>query len=148
MGRLNQGLVATLSRERFDVTVLSVGDPRDEVAQFFRANADRYIVLPPALSAARDAIAAEKLDILFYADLGMDPVTYSLAFSRLAPVQCVTWGHSVTSGVGTIDYYISSAEFEDESAPEHYSEQLVRLLTSAICYEPPTLRQPRQREDF
>src|SRR5205814_8494595 len=139
MGRLNQGLVATLSRERFDVTVLSVGDPRDEVAQFFRANADRYVVLPPALSAARHAIAAEKLDILFYADLGMDPVTYSLAFSRLAPVQCVTWGHPVTSGIGTIDYFISSHSLDPPGNEAHYTEELVRLKSLAVYYYRPQL---------
>ncbi len=39
------------------------------------------------------------LDILFYPDLGMTPLTYFLAFARLAPVQCVSWGHPVTTGI-------------------------------------------------
>jgi predicted O-linked N-acetylglucosamine transferase (SPINDLY family) len=48
----------------------------------------------------------------------------------LAPVQCVTWGHPVTTGIPAIDYFISSRDLEaDEAvrAQDHYSERLVRL---------------------
>jgi predicted O-linked N-acetylglucosamine transferase (SPINDLY family) len=93
-------------------------------------------------------ILQQQLDVLFYADLGMHKFTYALAFSRLAPVQCLTWGHSVTSGVPAIDYYISSAEFENESAQKYYSEELVRLPTSASAYERPSLQVPKRRADF
>jgi protein O-GlcNAc transferase len=57
----------------------------------------------------------------------MDPFGYFLAFSRLAPVQCAMLGHPVTSGIASIDYFISSALFEREDAQDHYSERLVRL---------------------
>ena len=36
-------------------------------------------------------------------------------------------GHPVTSGIASIDYFISSALFEREDAQDHYSEHLVRL---------------------
>lgn len=32
-------------------------------------------------------MAWEKLDVLVYPDLGMEPLTYFMAFARLAPVQ-------------------------------------------------------------
>ena len=37
----------------------------------------------------------------------MESLTYFLAFARLARVQCVTLGHPVTSGIPTIDYFLS-----------------------------------------
>ena len=99
-----------------------------------------YVEVPTNLPAARQAIAGQRLDVLYYADIGMDPVTYSLAFSRLAPVQCVTWGHPVTTGLDTIDYFISMDAAEPEDAAEHYTETLVRLKALSVYYyrpEPP-----------
>jgi predicted O-linked N-acetylglucosamine transferase (SPINDLY family) len=101
------------------------------------------------LAAMRERVAAARLDVLFYTDIGMEPCTYFLAFSRLAPVQCVTFGHPVTTGIPNIDYFISSASLEPPGAQEHYSETLVLLagLPSVIQRPKPTGAVP-QREDF
>jgi len=48
--------------------------------------------------------------------------TMQIAGLRLAPVQCTAWGHPVTSGLPTIDYYLSSQLMEPENAQAHYSE--------------------------
>ena len=37
---------------------------------------------------------------------------FYLAFARLAPIQITTWGHSETSGIDTVDYFVSSKYFE------------------------------------
>jgi protein O-GlcNAc transferase len=66
----------------------------------------------------------------------MDKVTAQLAAQRLASVQCTSWGHPVTSGFPTIDYFISSDLMEPPAGDEHYSEQLVRLPNLSIYYEP------------
>lgn len=42
---------------------------------------------PRDLHSARRAVSQEKLDVLVYPDVGMEPLTYFLAFARLAPVQ-------------------------------------------------------------
>jgi predicted O-linked N-acetylglucosamine transferase (SPINDLY family) len=92
------------------------------------------------VAAARRLVAEQQLDVLFYADVGMDAVASTLAFSRLAPVQCVTWGHPSTTGLDTIDYFISSEALETAGAEQHYTETLVRLKTLPIYYyrpEPP-----------
>jgi predicted O-linked N-acetylglucosamine transferase (SPINDLY family) len=54
-------------------------------------------------------------------------LNYFLPFAGLAPVQCTSWGVQVTTGLSTIDYYISSALLESADADAHYSEALVRL---------------------
>ncbi|MEO1995643.1 MAG: hypothetical protein ABGZ17_10255, partial [Planctomycetaceae bacterium] len=84
-------------------------------------------------------IERANLDVLFYADLGMDSVTYALAHSRLAPVQCTTWGHPSTTGLSTIDYFLSSHLLEIPEADEHYTERLIRLSCLPTYYVRPTL---------
>jgi predicted O-linked N-acetylglucosamine transferase (SPINDLY family) len=139
IAHLMRGLISELSRERFHVTVLSIGDHRDEVAQSIRQAADDFVVLPANVRQARPMIAAQQLDILFYSDIGMDSYSYSLAFHRLAPVQCVTWGHPVTTGIPNVDYFLSSDLLEPDDADGHYTEHLVRLRGLPTFYYRPAL---------
>ena len=45
----------------------------------------------------------------------MDFTTYALAYSRLAKYQIAWWGHPITSGIDTIDYYFGlDIEIEGE----------------------------------
>lgn len=77
------------------------------------------------------------LDILIYPDIGMNPFTNALGMYRIAPVQINTWGHSVTSGLDNIDYYVSSKYFELpdlEKAQEFYSEKLIAQDSLSTYY--------------
>ncbi len=148
IGRLNIGTVQHLPRDRFEVSVISVGSHDDLFAQRFRAAADHHVALPTNLAAVREQVAAMKLDLLFFADVGMDTLTYSLAMSRLAPVQCCTWGHPVTTGSPEMDAFIISEDLESEGGDSHYTERLVRNPRLAVCYERPVPSRPRPREYF
>jgi predicted O-linked N-acetylglucosamine transferase (SPINDLY family) len=127
IGRLTHGLIEHLSRDRFEVTVFHARKSGDALSAAIDASADRAVRLPNRLREARERIAAEALDVLVYPDIGMNRMTYHLAFARLAPVQCVMWGHPDTTGLATIDHFISSAALEPEGADRHYSERLHRL---------------------
>ena len=70
-------------------------------------------------------------------------MTFFMAFARLAPVQCVTWGHPVTSGIPNIDYFISSTLLELPGAESQYTERLVTLENLPTYYYPP--KRPQQR---
>jgi predicted O-linked N-acetylglucosamine transferase (SPINDLY family) len=72
-------------------------------------------------------IEVDKIDVLIYPEIGMDQLTARLASHRLAAVQCASWGHPVTSGLSSIDYFLSSDLMEPENAQQWYSERLVRL---------------------
>jgi predicted O-linked N-acetylglucosamine transferase (SPINDLY family) len=151
IGRLNFGLVQQLDRARFEVSVFSIGDAGDDLARRFRQHADHFAVLPPnPLHNARARIASAGLDMLIYTDIGMDPVSYSLAHSRLARVQCMTWGHPVTSGIPTVDYFISSEALEPGGSEAQYTESLVRLPHPAVYYHRPssTAASAKSRRDF
>jgi predicted O-linked N-acetylglucosamine transferase (SPINDLY family) len=137
IGCFTQGMIEHLSRERFFVTVLSMGGRQDAVAQALRACADRYVEVPCDLPTARRLVAEQGLDILYYPDIGMDPFTHALAFSRLAPVQAVGFGHPETTGIETLDYFISSEALDPEDEEPQYTETLVRLSVPPISYYRP-----------
>ena len=151
IGKTTRGLVAELDRERFDVITLFVPPLRDdETSRFIRSASDRFLVLPGSLESARQVIADLRLDVLFYQDIGMEPFTYFLAFSRLAPVQCVSFGHPDTTGIPTIDYFVSNDLFEAQGAEQHYSERLflLRDLATLAYYHRPPAPSEKGRQAF
>jgi protein O-GlcNAc transferase len=110
-----------------DVVLITVGPAELAALRRTFPSISAHINLPFDLARARELVAGLRLDVLMYADIGMDPLSYFLAFSRLAPVQGAMWGHPVTSGIPNIDYFVSSSLFEPEGAAAHYSETLVAL---------------------
>lgn len=147
IGRLMRNVVEHLDRDIFDVTVFTHPGQSDGIASVIEASADHCVTLPVGLDDAREAIAATEQDILFYADIGMDIRTYFLAFARLAPVQCVTWGHPDTTGIPNIDYFVSSDLMEREGAAAHYSEELYLLKTLPTMYQKPDHPGPLKTRD-
>ncbi|QDT88645.1 tetratricopeptide repeat protein [Gimesia algae] len=139
IGTLMKGIIKNFDREKYHVITISPLKHNDNVAQEIRANSDEYVFLGIDLLQANQRLQSLELDILFYADIGMDPLIFSLATTRHAPIQCVTWGHPITTGLKTIDYFISSKLIEPEDAEEHYSEQLVQLDALPSYYYRPTL---------
>jgi predicted O-linked N-acetylglucosamine transferase (SPINDLY family) len=67
----------------------------------------------------------------------MDPPTMQMAGLRLAPIQCVAWGHPVTTGLPSIDYFLSSELMERENPQEHYSGKLILLPNIGVTYPKP-----------
>ncbi|CAM9670942.1 unnamed protein product [Ectocarpus sp. 6 AP-2014] len=98
----------------------------DPVVNGLRSAVHHWHQAPRDLQSARRAVSQEKLDVLVYPDLGMEPLTYFLAFARLAPVQCVWWGHPVTPSTGSVDYFLS-LDVELEGGQDDYLEQMVRM---------------------
>lgn len=152
IGRITQGVLANISREQFETYALFVPPfVEDDVSAFIRKHADKTVIVQPSLEAARRQIAELELDVLFYQDIGMEPFTYFLAFARLAPVQCVFFGHPDTTGIRNMDYFISNDLFEPENAQEHFSEQLFLLhdLGAPTYYYKPRLPETlKGREAF
>lgn len=149
IGRLMRGVIAKLDRRRFHVTLIVIPHVEDEMTGVIAAGADRVIRAPLNLDVARRAIARERLDVIVYPEIGMDSFTYCLAFARLAPVQCVTWGHPVSPGIPNLDYFISSETLETEGNEKHYRETLFRLKTLPFYYYKPKIAdKTKSRADF
>ncbi|MGF1489265.1 MAG: tetratricopeptide repeat protein, partial [Prochloraceae cyanobacterium] len=94
-------------------------------------------------------ILADKLHILVYLDIGQLSTIHLMAGLRLAPIQCQTWAHPITSGIPTIDYFLSSNLMEPENGQSHYAETLIRLPNIGVCFTKPGLPEnPKGRSDL
>jgi len=144
IGRLNRELIAQLDRSRYRVTVAFVDGVKDSFATEIAQSADATLSLTRDLAETHQAIAGLQADILYYTDIGMDPFTWLMAHARLAPVQCVTWGHSMTTGLETLDCWISGKDTEVNGGQAHYTEPLVRLSDPTTTYRRPVLTGPKQ----
>jgi protein O-GlcNAc transferase len=143
------GLVRSFPRAQTTYTVFRFPGADDAVSRGIEEAADDVVLLSPRIAEAREQIAGRELDVLFYTDIGMDPWTYFLAFARLARVQCVTLGHPVTTGIPTIDYFLSCDQLEPGDAAEHYTECLIRLANNPHYFSQPRLTGPElSRGDF
>ena len=100
---------------------------------------DNYISLGNNLTSARSILETYKFDFIVYPDIGMKLLPTLIAYSRIAPVQITTWGHSETSGIDTIDYFISSSIFEKELiiSQSYYTEKLILLKSLGTFYISP-----------
>jgi predicted O-linked N-acetylglucosamine transferase (SPINDLY family) len=125
VGRVMHGLIERLPRDRFEVVVIFLGGtPEGPIARSLLESADRTVEAPYYIAAAREMIGALELDALCLPDFGMDPLSYFLGFARLAPMQCTTWGHVETSGLKTIDWFVSTEAWERPDANADYTERL------------------------
>jgi protein O-GlcNAc transferase len=131
-----KGWLKMLNRDRFRLFGYYTGIERDGETEIAASLCQRFVQGPFSLEAWRDAIAADAPHVLLFPEIGMDKVSAQLASMRLARVQCTSWGHPVTSGFPTIDYFLSSDLMEPAGAEADYSEKLVRLPNLSIYYEP------------
>lgn len=140
------GIIGKLDSTQFDVYIagfVSIEGYRGILADvFIKKYKDVYIHLGTSLAVARKKLESLELDIIIYPDLGMKVLPTLLAYSRLATVQITTWGHSETSGINTIDYYVSSQWFESNPttpsiAQQGYTEKLVLFKSLGTFYFSP-----------
>lgn len=122
-----KGMLTTLDRRRFRLDLFHVGDQRDAETDFARAHSDSYVPSLVRTDASADAISAAAPDILIYPEIGMDPLSTRLAALRLAPLQVASWGHPVTTGLPTVDIFLSAERLEPADGASHYTERLVAL---------------------
>lgn len=132
-----RGWLAGLNRDRFHVSGYYTSEERDAETDAAAALCDRFVRGPLSLDGWRRTILDAAPHVLIYPEIGMDKLSAQLAAQRLAAVQCASWGHPVTSGFPTIDYFLSSDLMEPAGAADHYCEQLVRLPNLSIYCEPP-----------
>lgn len=144
-----RGWIREHDRQQFEISCYHIGQHTDFITKEFQDLSDHFRHLPGDIASIAQQIRADQLDVLIFTDIGMEVRTTQLAGLRLAPVQCTAWGHPVTSGLPTIDYYLSSDLMEPENAQQHYSERLIRLPNIGICYSKPPLPEVHHsRADF
>jgi len=116
---------------------------QNEVNPWKKLVADESVVIPlKEFSLATRNVASDTcLDIIVYSGLGMSTAEMSWAFTRLAPVTAMFWGHPHTSGLpNTVDYFISSDHYEPPVGGNRFSEQLVRFDSLNFYFHHPKVQ--------
>jgi protein O-GlcNAc transferase len=144
-----KGWLTALDRRRFRLFGYHIGHRRDEETELAQKLCHRFVQGLPSLERWAERIRRDRLHVLLIPGIGMDDLTLRLAALRLAPVQATSWGHPDTTGLPTIDDYLSSALMEPADGEEHYTERLVRLPNLPIWYEPREVaREPVTRAEI
>ena len=134
-----KGWFRELDASRFALYAFDLGAGEDAQTKFAQSRAARYEGGPRDLRQWVDAIRACDPDVLIYPEVGMHPMTARLAALRLAPLQAASWGHPETTGLPTIDCYLSAEAFEPPGAEAYYTERLVALPHFGCLLERPNV---------
>lgn len=138
-----KGWFRELDRDRFSLCAFHLGILADAETAFARSRAAHFAAGPKTLRQWVEAIREQRPDVLIYPEIGMDPMALKLASLRLARVQAASWGHPETTGLPTIDCYLSAEGLEPSGAPVNYSEKLVALPNLGCFFEPRPADGPR-----
>src|SRR5690606_24880498 len=99
-----QDFVIELARQH-GVTLISIGEAPAILRQ------EEWMAIHPvsnSLPHLRTAISSQQPELLIYLDVGpRSPNHYALASQQLAPVQAVLGTYPVTSGLSTLQYFLS-----------------------------------------
>ena len=129
-----RGWVEHLDPKRFALHLFHTGSVEDGETAW----AERRV--PTLHRGSRDwsqwakVIADARLDVLLFPEVGMDATTVRLACLRLARVQLASWGHPITTGLPTLDGYLSAGALETAGAAADYTEALFLLPRLGCCY--------------
>jgi hypothetical protein len=121
-------------RDRFKVVGVLYPNPQGTpAADFF----DECIAIPrqeflSSVRAVATEILARKPAVILYLGVGMVPIVIALASLRLAPIQCVSFGHTATTMSPTIDYFIMPEDFF--GSQECFSEKTLPLPKEAMPF--------------
>lgn len=118
-------LVAAL-REKYDLTLVDLQEHKTQTDSSLFDDVRLVRVIDGKLECG--AVLDNDFDLVFYPDLGMAMEERHLANMRLAPIQVMGLGHSISTWGADIDYVISGRDVEILNRPEdNYSERLVLL---------------------
>jgi protein O-GlcNAc transferase len=147
--RWAEGWFKHCDRRKFEVYAYYIGTKVDGFTQAFKSYFDYFDHISTGLEDICHKILSDRLHILIHLDIGMSPLISIIAALRLAPVQATTWGHPITSGIPTVDYFISGNLVQPDDAQAHYSENLIRLPNIGMCFPAPFIAKlTKIRSDF
>jgi protein O-GlcNAc transferase len=131
------GWIEAFDRNKFELFGYHTDSDQDPATELAERSLSKFVQGPLSIAQWCEVISQDRLHVILTPEFGaMDPVTLQLSSLRLAPIQITTLGHPVTSGLPTVDYYLTSELMEPEDGQEHYTEELIRLPYSSIYYVP------------
>lgn len=132
---ITKGWVNHLNPDHFELHIFNTNGVEDEETNLAKSKASSYTNCGTSILDAAQVIANHNLDVILFPEIGMDTVSKALACLRLAHLQAVSWGHPETTGLSTIDFYLSSQMLEPSNVANFYSEELIRLPNLGTYFE-------------
>lgn len=113
-------------------------DRSDRTTDLLRGLCTRFHTLTGGRSVPAEGrhIRNLDLDLLVFLDAETNMRTNQLASFRLARCQAACWGAVETTGLPTMDVFLSGDGMEPPEAQDHYTERLVRLPRAGVVYRP------------
>jgi predicted O-linked N-acetylglucosamine transferase (SPINDLY family) len=147
--KLFNGWMRHADKDHFEIYSYYVDVNADGMTEKVASYSDHFHHIPNDIPKLCQQIIEDGLHILVFLDIGMFPMINLVSALRLAPIQCMSWGHPITCGSPTMDYYLTSDLMEPEDAQAHYTEKLIRLPNISIAYEKPDISYAtKTRADF
>lgn len=131
-----RGWMEGFDRQRFQLFGYHTSSARDEATAAARKGFDHFVEGETNFVTLAHRIRNDRPHVVLFPEIGMDNLTARLAAVRLAPFQCAAWGHPDTTGLPTIDAFLSSELMEPPKAEDDYTERLVKLPGIGIHYPP------------
>ncbi len=131
-------ILAAYDHSCFEVYCFSDVDRPDAVTERLKGHVDQWLDISACSDdAVADMIRQERIDILV--DLAGHTSRHRLLiFARKpAPIQMTYLGYPATTGMKAMDYRLSDRLADPVGSDDLYSEQLLRLPESFLCYAPP-----------
>lgn len=132
---ITKGWVKHLNQNNFEIHIVNTNGSEDQETELAKNRATSYLNSNKSTLDLATNILNKQLDILLYPEIGMDVASKALACLRLAPTQIVSWGHPETTGLSTIDYFLSAESFEPADAQDSYREKLIMLPGLGTYFE-------------
>lgn len=117
-----------------EVNVFNISKDHDGMSERIGRQSHNYEQLVGEIHSIAGHFRGRKFDVIIHPAIGMSGQATQLACLNLAPVQMTAWGHPVTSGMDSLNYYLSSDYMEPVHGQSHYTERLIRLPGSGLSY--------------
>lgn len=124
---ITKSVVLQIDKTKFEIFLFHTDGKIDSETDLAKLNAAEFINCGRSVHKAASIICESCVDVLIYPEIGMDPTSRALACFRLAPTQIASWGHPETTGLPTIDFFITGELLEPINAEKNYREKLISL---------------------
>ena len=153
IGKLFKGIILRLNQNKFDVVVFHTEKTKKGIILNQLKDAEnngiiKNFFLPGGFNEKQKIILKEKLDILFYPEIGLSLELYYLSFIKLAKYQITSWGHPETTGNPSIDYFLTSKLIEANGSQKNFSEKLMYLDYLPMYYYTPLIKNEIEKVDL
>jgi predicted O-linked N-acetylglucosamine transferase (SPINDLY family) len=139
VGFFLESVLAATDRAGTEIVCYDNGHKDDAVTARLRLVADIWRKIAPLSdAAATELIRADRIDILVDLSGHNDGSRLGVFARRAAPVQVAWLGYFGTTGVAAMDYILADRFVAPKGEEADFSETVVRLPDSYLCFTPPT----------